>query len=276
MNPALYMPIPATIEGIVDETPAIRTFTVRPRDPVAFKAGQFVELLVPGVGEAPYTPSSSPRITEEMEITIMRVGRVTQRLHEMQPGSVIGVRGPFGRPYPVDEFRGREILIAGGGCGVGPLRAFLLELTEDLDAYERVIVRYGARTPDDIVFRDAALRGWGRDEALDVLLTVDIGDARWHGHVGVLPTILTEQYLDCHPERGVAVMCGPPLMMRFTVEKLLERGYRSENIYLSLERNMSCGVGKCGHCRLGQYHVCKDGPVFSYDQILSDPRLWDA
>ncbi len=275
MNQALYMPIPATIERIEGEARSIKTFTIRPRAPVAFAAGQFVELLVPGIGEAPFTPSSSPRIAERMDITIMRVGRVTERLHAMAPGGEVGIRGPLGRPYPVKSFRGREILIAGGGCGVGPLRALLLALMEDLDAYKRVIVRYGARSPHDIVFRDAAQRGWGRGDALDVLLTVDVGDPQWDGHVGVLPTILTEEYLDCHPDDGVAVMCGPPLMMRFTVLKLLERGYRPENIYLSLERNMSCGVGKCGHCRLGRYYVCKDGPVFSYAEIQSNPRPWD-
>lgn len=276
MNRALYMPIPARIERVKEETPLIKTFTVRPEEPVAFKAGQFVELLVPGVGEAPFTPSSSPLISEHMEITIMRVGRVTERLHAMRPGSVIGIRGPLGQPYPIEHFRGREILIAGGGCGVGPLRAFLLALMDDLGAYERVIVRYGARSPDNIVFRDAAQKAWSSSDALDVMLTVDVGDPQWDGHVGVLPTILSEEYLDCHPEDGVAVMCGPPLMMRFTVLKLLERGYQPENIYLSLERNMSCGVGKCGHCRVGQFYVCKDGPVFSYDQIQSNPRLWDA
>ena len=143
-----YMPIPAEIEGIVDETPSIKTFAVRPAEPMRMQAGQFVQLTVPGIGEAPFTPSSSPRITERMEITIMRVGRVTERLHAMRPGTEVGIRGPFGRPYPINDFRGREILIAGGGCGVGPLRAFLLALVEDLGDYERVIVRYGARTPD--------------------------------------------------------------------------------------------------------------------------------
>ena len=276
MSPALYMPIPATIERVEDETRAIKTFTIRPREPMPFAAGQFVELLVPGVGEAPFTPSSSPRISDRMDITIMRVGRVTEKLHTLLPGSKIGIRGPLGRPYPVEKFRGREVLIAGGGCGVGPLRSLLLALCEELDAYQRVIVRYGARSSGDIVFRDAAQRGWGHGDALDVLLTVDVGDPQWDGHVGVLPTILTEEYTDCHPDTGVAVMCGPPLMMRFTVLKLLERGYRPENIYLSLERNMSCGVGKCGHCRFGRYYVCKDGPVFSYDEIQANPQLWEA
>ena len=275
MNPALYMPIPATIEGIAEETPSIKTFTVRPREPVAFAAGQFVDVFVPGIGEAPFTPSSSPNVTERMDITIMRVGRVTDHLHGMQPGAEIGVRGPLGRPYPVDSFHGREILIAGGGCGVGPLRAFLLALIEEPGAYGRIFFRYGARSSRDIVFRDAATGGWAERDDLDVLMTVDVGDPTWDGHVGALPTILTEEYLDCHPENGVAVMCGPPLMMRFTVLKLLERGYRPENIYLSLERNMSCGLGQCGHCRLGRYYVCKDGPVFTYEQIQSNPRLWD-
>ena len=275
MNPTLYMPIPATIEQVQDETPSIKTFTVRLRDPVIFEAGQFVELTVPGVGEAPFTPSSSPRITKRMEITIMRAGRVTERLHEMGPGSEVGIRGPLGRAYPIQDFQGREVLIAGGGCGVGPLRALLFALLEDTNLYKRIIVRYGARSPDNLVFREAASKGWGQSDVLDVMLTVDVGSEQWDGHVGVLPTILTEEYLDCHPKDGVAVMCGPPLMMRFTVLKLLERGYRPENIYLSLERNMSCGVGKCGHCRLGRYYVCKDGPVFSYDEIQSNPRLWD-
>jgi len=275
MTPTLYMPVPATIERVEEETPSIKTFTVRPRQPVAFAAGQFVELTVPGVGEAPFTPSSSPRISERMDITIMQVGRVTERLHALSAGSEVGIRGPLGRAYPIERFRGREILIAGGGCGVGPLRALLLALLEDVEAYGRIIVRYGARSPDNLVFRDAASTRWGRGDALDVLLTVDVGDPRWDGHVGVLPTILTEEYLDCDAARGVAVLCGPPVMMRFTVLKLLERGYLPHNIYLSLERNMSCGVGKCGHCRLGRYYVCKDGPVFSFDQIQENPRLWD-
>ena len=133
----------------------------------------------------------------------------------------------------------------------------------------------GGRSPLDIVFRDAAERGWDLGGALDVMITVDHDAPGWNGHVGVLPSILTEEYLQCDPRNGRAVMCGPPIMMRFTVDALMERGYRPESIFLSLERNMSCGVGKCGHCRMGRYHVCIDGPVFSYDQIQDNPRLWD-
>ncbi|MGR8918385.1 MAG: FAD/NAD(P)-binding protein [Gammaproteobacteria bacterium] len=275
MSAAPYMPIPATIERVTEETPSIKTFTVRPREPVPFAAGQFVELTVPGVGEAPFTPSSSPAVSEELDITIMSVGRVTERLHALGPGAAVGIRGPLGRAYPVEEFRGREILIAGGGCGVGPLRALIFALLENPDDYARIVVRYGARSSANLVFREAAAHGWGRDDALDVMMTVDVGDPAWDGHVGVLPTILTEEYLDCDADNGVAVLCGPPLMMRFTVMKLLERGYRPENMFLSLERNMSCGIGKCGHCRMGRYYVCKDGPVFSYAEVRDNPRLWD-
>jgi NAD(P)H-flavin reductase len=275
MNPTLYMPIPATIERITAETPDIKTYTIRPDEPIPFKAGQFVELAVPGIGEAPFTPSSSPKISDHMEITIMRTGRVTDWLDTMKVGDEVGLRGPMGRAYPIEDFHGREILIVGGGCGVGPLRSLLLALVEDLDKYARIIVRYGARTPDSIVFRDAQTHGWNQGGALDVMLTVDEGNPGWDGHVGMITSIMTEDYLDCHADNGIAVMCGPPVMMKYGTETLLARGYRPENIYLSLERNMSCGVGQCGHCRLGRYYVCKDGPVFSFDEIQNNPRLWD-
>jgi len=277
------MPIPAIIEQITDETPDIKTFTIRPEEPVPFKAGQFVELALPGIGEAPFTPSSSPAISENMEITIMRTGRVTDRLHMMREGDELGVRGPMGRAYPIEDFHGREILVVGGGCGVGPLRSLLLALVDELELYSRVIVRYGAKSPDSIVFRDAQMRGWnvsGPGDAaargpLDVMLTVDSADPEWDGHVGVITTILTEDYLDCHADDGVAVMCGPPVMMKFGTDALLARGYKPRNIFLSMERNMSCGIGQCGHCRLGRYYICRDGPVFSYDEIQNNPRLWD-
>ena len=275
MNATLYMPIPAIIERIEDETPDIKTFTIRPVEPIPFAAGQFVELAVPGIGEAPFTPSSSPKISDFMEITIMRTGRVTDWLHNMKEGDELGVRGPMGRAYPIADFHGREILIVGGGCGVGPLRSLLLALIDDLDAYARIIVRYGARSADSIVFKDAQMHGWNQGGALDVMLTVDEESNNWDGHVGMITDILEEDYLDCPASDGIAVMCGPPVMMKYGTNKLLERGYRPENIYLSMERNMSCGIGQCGHCRLGCYYICKDGPVFSYDELQNDRGLWD-
>lgn len=276
MDQPLYMPIPAVIEHIEVETPDIKTFRLRPERPVAFRAGQFVELYLPGIGEAPFTPSSSPKITETMEITIMRAGRVTAALHELGTGCELGVRGPMGRAYPVESFRGRDILVVGGGCGVGPLRSLLLDLIDELDLYRKVTVRYGAKSHDSIVFRDAQSNGWDAGGgSLDVMLTVDREHPDWDGHVGVITTILTPEHLSTPPDDGIAVMCGPPVMMKFGTGMLLDRGYKPENIYLSMERNMSCGIGQCGHCRLGRYYICRDGPVFTYQEVRGNPRLWD-
>jgi NAD(P)H-flavin reductase len=268
-----YQPVRAELEAIVDETPAIRTFRIRPERPIPFEAGQFVDLTVPGVGEAPFTPSSSPSVLETLEITIARVGRVTEALHRLEPGAAVWVRGPLGEAYPMERFRGRETLIAGGGCGVGPLRALIYRVLEEPGRYPRVILRYGARTPDDIVFKAALGGDWRARGDLDVLLTVDRPAPGWTGHVGVLPTLLEPERLECDPPHGVAVVCGPPLMMKFTTLKLLERGYAPEDIYLSMERNMSCGVGKCGHCRLGRWYVCRDGPVLTYDRLVPYVRM---
>lgn len=275
MTQAPYMPIPAKIEAIVEETPNIKTFTVRPEQPIPFQAGQFMELTVPGLGEAPFTPSSSPAVSDHMEITIMRVGKVTECLHSLSPGAEVGIRGPLGQPYPLEDFHGREVLIVGGGVGLAPLRALLFALFEEMDRYKKIIVRYGARTPSDLVYRDALSEAWGKGDALDLMVTVDKGDETWTGHEGVVTTILEEAKLTSDVKNGVAVVCGPPIMMRFATLSLLELGYAKKNIYLSMEKNMSCGVGKCGHCRLGPYYACKDGPVFSYDKIESLPKIWD-
>ncbi|MCK5733426.1 MAG: FAD/NAD(P)-binding protein [Candidatus Latescibacteria bacterium] len=275
MTQAPYMPIPAKIEAIVEETPNIKTFTVRPEQPIPFQAGQFMELTVPGLGEAPFTPSSSPAVSDHMEITIMRVGKVTECLHSLSPGAQVGIRGPLGQPYPLQDFHGREVLIVGGGVGLAPLRALLFALFEEMDRYKKIIVRYGARTPSDLVYRDALSEAWGKGDALDLRVTVDKGDETWSGHEGVVTTILEEAKLTSDVQNGVAVVCGPPIMMRFATLSLLELGYAKKNIYLSMEKNMSCGVGKCGHCRLGPYYACKDGPVFSYDKIESLPKIWD-
>ncbi len=271
-----YMPIPAEVEGIVDETPTIKTFAIRPAEPIAFEAGQFVQLTLPGVGEAPFTPSSSPSIEDRMEITIVRVGRVTDALHELEPGASVGLRGPLGRPYPLDSFHGRDVVIIGGGCGVGPLRALLFSLIEHPERYGRILFRYGARTAEDLVYREACAKSWGREDLVDVLVTVDEGDDRWRGHVGVVTEILDEKCFGHDPSRQIAVICGPPAMMRFATGKLLQEGYAAENVFLSVERNMSCGVGLCGHCRIGPYYVCRDGPVFRYADLAPLHRMWDV
>jgi len=275
MNRSPYLPIPAKIEDVTTETSNIKTFRIKPESPMSFKAGQFVELTVPGFGEAPFTPSSSPAVSDHMDVTIMEAGRITGMLHKMKAGDEIGVRGPLGQPYPLEKYQGREVLVVGGGVGLAPLRALLFALAEEKEKYKKIILRYGARSPSDLVYRDALTGNWEGSMAADLMVTVDKGDESWTGHEGVVTTILEAGKLSCEAGNGVAVVCGPPIMMKFATLKLLDLGYPDESIYLSMEKNMSCGIGKCGHCRIGKYYACKDGPVFSYDQVKASPKIWD-
>ncbi len=271
INP--YRPIEASIEKVVTETSTISTFVLKPDEAIPFDTGQFVELTVFGVGEAPFTPSSSPYDKERMDVTVMDVGLVTSKLHEMEPGQSIGVRGPYGKGYPLDEFKGKDVLIVGGGVGLAPLRSLIFSLFEDLDSYRKVLIRYGAKTPSDIVYKDE-IWSWGKKDKIDLVVTVDEGDESWKGPVGVVTTIVDDRGIDL--KQSVAVVCGPPIMMKFATLKLVnEIGYDPSNVYLSMEKNMSCGIGKCGHCGLGPFYVCKDGPVFSYDRIKDIPDVWD-
>jgi NAD(P)H-flavin reductase len=259
-----YESVPVTITEIVEETPNIRTFRLGPKKVLSFEAGQFVELTVPGKGEAPFTPSSSPFDAEKIEITIMKVGRVTSALFDLKVGDTLGIRGPYGKRYPLEKFKGRDILILGGGVGLAPLRSLFLALVHQRDRYGKLFLRYGARTPEEIVYK-RLLPGWAKLPGVDVAQTVDVGDASWTGTVGVVTVLLQE--MPCDVRTSVAVVCGPPLMMKFGTLRLLEGGFPDESIYLSMEKNMSCGLGQCGHCRLGVYFTCKDGPVLTWAQV---------
>jgi len=269
LNP--YRPIESTLLDAIAETANIKTFLVRPQTPLSFRAGQFVELTVPGLGEAPFTPSSSPSESEQMALTVMQAGRVTSALHELSPGATLGLRGPYGNAYPLDEFAGRDILILGGGVGLAPLRSLLLALLEERSRYGRLILCYGARTPSNLVYGER-LKQWAAGDGLEVHLTVDEADGEWNGKVGVVTTLLDE--LSVEAPRTISAVCGPPIMMKFGVMALLTKGFTPENIYLSMERNMSCGIGKCGHCRVGRYYVCRDGPVFTYAQLQDVEEIW--
>ena len=268
-----YCPVRAEILDIIEETPTIKTFALRPERSIPFETGQFVEMTVPGLGEAPFTPSSNPAVKDTMDLTIMNVGRVTARLHEMKKGEIIGVRGPYGKGYPLDKFKGREILIVGGGVGLAPLRSLILALLNDISDYKKVVIKYGARSPKDIVYKDQIKR-WMETKGLDVELTVDKGDGSWKGNVGLITTILKGD-MGVDVGNGLAIVCGPPIMMKFSTFKLVELGFKNENIYLSMEKNMSCGIGKCGHCRIGPYYACKDGPVFTYDAVKPYHTIWE-
>jgi len=273
MNQNPYQPVSAEIIDIIDESPTIKNFVVVPEEKIKFETGQFVELTLPGEGEAPFTPSSSPADSEKMEITIMKVGRVTALLHECKKGQKVGIRGPYGNGYPIDDFVGKEIYIVGGGVGLAPIRSLFLTLVDRIKDFKSVVCRFGARTPDDFIYKNTLFGPWQKINGVDINLTVDEANGDWKGNVGVVTTILTPN--DVHVKKAVAVVCGPPIMMKFATLRLLDFGFAAKDIYLSMEKNMSCGIGKCGHCMLGKYYVCKDGPVFTYDTIKDIPKIWD-
>lgn len=267
-----YQPIKAVLEKVITETPTIKTLVLKPEQEFSFQTGQFIEVSYPGFGEGPFTPSSDPFVKEKLEVTIMNVGRLTSKLHALNPGEILGIRGPYGKGYPLEKFIGKDILIVGGGVGLAPLRSLIFALFAEIDKYNKVILRYGARSPKDIVYKEY-LPEWARKKNVDVLITVDVGDETWKGNVGLVTTILKD--LPLSTENAVAIVCGPPIMMKFVTLKLLDLDFKPKDIYLSMEKNMSCGLGKCGHCRLGKYYICRDGPVFTYEEIKDIHDIWD-
>lgn len=268
VNP--YYPIPTKIKKIIPETSNITTFILDGR-PIDFEAGQFAELTVAGVGEAPFTPSSSP-YADDLEFTVMTVGRVTNALFGLKEGDTVGVRGPFGKPYPLKSFKGKDIFLVGGGVGFAPLRSLFLALVHNIKDYKKIYVRYGARTPQDIVYKQL-IPDWQKINGVDILLTCDVGDENWKGRVGVVTVTLDE--IPVNVNTSPTIVCGPPLMMKFVTQRLIEAGFKHDNIFLSMEKNMSCGVGKCNHCRVGKFYVCKDGPVLTWSDVndIEEPFL---
>lgn len=266
-----YRPVRSKVEEIITETSNVKTFVFRPEEPVTFLAGQFMLVTVPGIGECAFTPSSDLRVTETIEFTILRAGSVTTRLHALQRGDFVGLRGPYGKPYPLKDFHGKEVYVIGGGVGLAPLRALLFALNHEIDHLKKVEVRFGSRSPEDICYR-SAIDAWKRRKNTRIEISVDSSGPGWKGNVGLVTTILKDN--DVTVKNAVAVVCGPPIMMKFVNKRLLDMGFADGDIYLSMEKNMSCGIGKCFHCSLGKYLVCKDGPVFTWAQIKDIPEPW--
>jgi NAD(P)H-flavin reductase len=200
------------------------------------------------------------------------VGKVTDRIHVLKPGDTAGVRGPYGHGYPLEEFKDRDVYVVGGGVGLAPIRTLMYSLFDMRSSIGKLVYRAGCRDPQEFLYR-AQLADWARKDDLDLRLTVDNADGNWTDNVGVVTTIMDDAGVDVRNTVGVA--CGPPIMMKFVTLKFLEMGVPEENIYLSMEKNMSCGFGKCGHCRLGTYYCCKDGPVFTYAAIKEFPGIWE-
>lgn len=271
VNP--YIPIKAKIERIADETDDTKTFTMRPqgqkgKPKFSFKPGQFFQLTVFGVGEAPISVCSSPSDNPPIQMSIRKIGSVTEAMHEARVGNFVGLRGPYGNGWPMDKLKGRDVVLVAGGIGMAPLRPLMLTLPSTRSESGKVTLCYGARTPSLLMYKSEH-QGWIRSGAA-VRLAVDKADGSWDGRVGVVPSLLDD--LEVNTANAVACVCGPPVMIKFTMKKLVELGYRPDNIYASLESMMRCGIGKCGHCHFGDKHVCLDGPVFSYNEMLSLPK----
>jgi NAD(P)H-flavin reductase len=232
--------------------------------PLAFAAGQFTMLHAFGVGEVPISICGDPTRPGPLEHTIRDVGTVTHALVTAQPGTSVGVRGPFGTGWGVADGRGGDVVIVTGGIGLAPLRPALMEIAARRAGYGRVVLLYGARSPDDILFADD-LRAWADQHDVVVEVTVDYGPPSWTGRVGLVTDLVARAGFD--PLDALALVCGPEVMMRYAAAALLDRGVPTERIRLSMERNMKCGVGLCGHCQLRELFLCVDGPVLGYDRL---------
>lgn len=258
----------AELVDIQPEAPGVSTYWLRFTDPdlqesFTFRPGQFNILSVPGYGEAAISISSDSLDKDKVGHTIRLAGNVTRAIGRLKVGDAIGVRGPYGSHWPIEELAGKDIYIAAGGIGLPPLRPMLYHIMHNRQNFGKVVVLYGARSPQDLQFQDE-YEQWKQAD-IDVMVTVDRADENWDGLVGVVPMMFYHLRMD---RRNSAVFtCGPEIMIHFVVYEALARRVPADNIYVSLERNMKCGFGSCGHCQLGPYFVCKDGPVFTYEAL---------
>jgi NAD(P)H-flavin reductase len=261
------LPAPFLVDRVRRNTRDTFTLDLVPGEGVEdlrFAPGQFNMLYVFGTGEVAISISGDPACPRPLVHTIRAVGTVTNALARLRQGDLVGVRGPFGTPWPVAEAAGNDVVIVAGGVGLPPLRPVIYHVLANRATYGRVALLYGSRSPEDIVFR-RELEGWRSRLDIEVRVTVDHAPTNWHGDVGVVTRLIRSVNFD--PLNTIAMTCGPDVMMRYTAAELRSRGVAEENIYVSMERNMKCAVGFCGHCQLGPTFVCKDGPVFRADRI---------
>ncbi len=264
---SIYTPSPARIAKVEPMTALEKLFTVELPwgQSLGHEPGQFVEVSVFGVGEAPISISSSPsRSNGTFELCVRKAGDVTGALHNASTGATIGVRGPFGHGFPVDKMRGKDILFAPGGLGLAPARSLINQVLDERGSFGRVMILYGAKNPKELLFKNE-LEAWGKRSDVELHVTVDRGDETWTGNTGVITTLFKHVTVD--PRNTVAVTVGPPVMYRFVLMELLGKGIPEGQIWMSLERRMKCGVGKCGHCQINNYYCCQQGPAFTYAQL---------
>lgn len=262
-----YLPEWAEISRIEKLTESEKLFELNFMNgkPLGHKPGQFVEVSLLGIGEAPISISSPPGKTNSFELAVRKVGNLTTAMHNLRAGDKIGIRGPFGTYFPVEEVGGKDILFVAGGIGLVPLRSFIKFVLEQRREYGEITIVFGARNPSEQLFLDE-LEEWRRREDVRYLETVDRPDPNWKGHVGVITTLFPKVQVD--PSRTYCVVVGPPVMYRFVIMEAKAKGIPDTQIFLSLERKMKCGLGKCGHCQINHLYVCQDGPVFRYSDIF--------
>ena len=276
----LYRPRLVTIRKTIIENEArdIKTFELvflnqEEREKFRFACGQFAMLSVPGAGESPIGIASSPLDGEYLHFTVKRypTGVVTTALHDLEEGSHIGVRGPYGNSYPLESMEGKSIVIVGGGFAFTTLRSTIRYLLHDKNRsrFKDITVLYGARSPGELIYK-SELKQWEERDDVNVYITVDKGEEDWKGRVGLVPNVLNE--VAPSSENSIALVCGPPIMLKYTMPPLLDLGFNPERIITSLERRMSCGIGKCGRCNIGSKFVCKDGPIFTYKELRELPE----
>ena len=268
MTHSPYLAQWATLKRIRQETEMEKFFELElpGKAPLGHKAGQFVELGIFGIGEAPISISSSPNKKESFDLVVRRAGNVTNALHRMKVGDKVTIRGPFGNGFNLDQFRRKDVLFVAGGIGLVPLRSLIHSVLEERLAFGRVIIMFGARTPNDLLFKDE-LAEWTNRRDIDFHVTVDRAPkGGWSGHIGVITTLFPKVDLDV--KKTAVAICGPPVMYKYVLLELLSRGVPQQQIYMSLERRMKCGLGKCGHCQINNVYVCQKGPVFTYPEAL--------
>ena len=267
------IPLIGVITGIRNNTNDVKTFKiVNDQGKKAFdhKPGQCAMISIPGVGEAMFSITSSPTNSEFMEFSIKECGCVTKWLHSIEVGQQVTIRGPYGRNFPVDsDFLGQDMLFIAGGIGIAPLRCVINYCRHYKDRYGKIDVVYGARSVEDIVYYDEITNDWAKDPNVNVYITIDRNQPEWKGHVGFVPNYVKELKFS---NNKTVVLCGPPIMIKLTLKSLEELGFDKTQIYTTMELKMKCGIGKCGRCNIGNKYVCKDGPVFRYDELSELPN----
>ncbi len=270
----LYLPEMATIQEVIEETHNIVTFRVTLNNQEAmknfsFEPGNVGQLSAFGIGESTFVINSPPTRMDYLQFSVMRSGEVTTKLHSLKAGDQVGVRAPLGNHFPYENMKGKDIVFVGGGIGMAPLRTLLLFMLDNRDDYGKITLLYGARSPLDMAY-NYELQDWLDRDDLDTHLTIDAEFEGWEHNVGLIPNVLLE--IAPSAENSVAITCGPPIMIKFTLQALEKLGFKDEQIVTTLEKRMKCGVGICGRCNIGSSYVCKDGPVYTGAQLKELPN----